>query len=689
MESEKTPLLSADSNSHTYVNIDQNSRSVKETIYVDNDLYQPYDGSQPPKNMRETYLQRPRTSVVDPVDPITLSWKDVNVYSIPEDKKCCRGSNPAAIPKRILRNVNGILKPGTLMACMGASGAGKSTLMNILTFRNCGKLVVQGDVRVNGIEIGRSIRNVSAYVQQDDLFIGALTVREHLQFRAILRMNKSIRKSKRLERVEEVIHELGLSKCANTLIGTPGRIKGISGGEMKRLSFASEILTNPPLLFCDEPTSGLDSYMAMNIVDMLKSLAAKGHTILCTIHQPSSEVYDMFDQLLLLAEGRTAYMGPAKEGLDFFKEQGYACPVNYNPADYFIMTMAILPDQLDNCRKRVEKICDAFSKSKHAVELTKETDTVCNGTNPVTTTNLVVDRESSYGANWFQQFGSLTWRAWAQNIRDPLIMKVKIFQTIFIGVVLGLIYLHDNNNYDQKQVLNVNGVLFLLLTNMSFANMFAILNTFPTELPIFLREHGSGLYRVDTYYLSKSITELPALIILPTLFVSILYWMAGLYYNVESFLICCGISILVANTAASFGMIISTLSSSATMALAVAPPLLIPLMLFGGFFVQNDTIPDWLLWLKYLSWFQYSNEVLNINQWSDIDHIDCKNVTVALNSTVGTPSRCFTTGSQVLESLSFDEDNWYLDFGLISALFVGFRIVSFIILVIRAKRSSA
>ncbi|VDI31145.1 Hypothetical predicted protein [Mytilus galloprovincialis] len=163
----------------------------------------------------------------------------------------------------------------------------------------------------------------------------------------------------------------------------------------------------------------------------------------------------------------------------------------------------------------------------------------------------------------------------------------------------------------------------------------------------------------------------------------------GLYYNVESFLICCGISILVANTAASFGMIISTLSSSATMALAVAPPLLIPLMLFGGFFVQNDTIPDWLLWLKYLSWFQYSNEVLNINQWSDIDHIDCKNVTVALNSTVGTSSRCFTTGSQVLESLSFDEDNWYLDFGLISALFVGFRIVSFIILVIRAKRSSA
>ena len=111
---------------------------------------------------------------------------------------------------------------------------------------------------------------VSAYIQQDDLFIGTLTPREHLEFMARVRMDKSIPEAVRKERVEAVIRELGLTKCQKTLIGVPGRVKGISGGESKRLGFASELLNNPPMLFCDEPTSGLDSYMAQNVVETLR-----------------------------------------------------------------------------------------------------------------------------------------------------------------------------------------------------------------------------------------------------------------------------------------------------------------------------------------------------------------------------------------------------------------------------------
>ena len=102
---------------------------------------------------------------------------------------------------------------------------------------------------------------------------------------------------------------MGLSKCADTIIGKPGAVVGISGGEKKRLAFASELLTNPSIMFCDEPTSGLDSFMALSVVEVLKELTASGRTVVCTIHQPSSEVFAIFDQLLLMADGRVAYSG--------------------------------------------------------------------------------------------------------------------------------------------------------------------------------------------------------------------------------------------------------------------------------------------------------------------------------------------------------------------------------------------
>lgn len=114
--------------------------------------------------------------------------------------------------------------------------------------------------------------------------------------------------------------QIGLKKCEHTMIGQTGIIKGLSGGEKKRLSFAAEVLTNPSLMFCDEPTSGLDSFMALNVVQVLKAMAQNGKTVICTIHQPSSEVYALFDKLLLLAEGRVAFLGSPEEANIFFTE---------------------------------------------------------------------------------------------------------------------------------------------------------------------------------------------------------------------------------------------------------------------------------------------------------------------------------------------------------------------------------
>ncbi|CAA9998301.1 unnamed protein product [Nesidiocoris tenuis] len=243
------------------------------------------------------------------MERITYTWRDIDVYA--EDKVgftgyvkrlLCPSRAYYTPPKHILKEVTGVAKPGELLALMGASGAGKTTLLNALTGRTSSKMKLTGQRSINGVPVDeRSLTSVSAYVQQEDLFIGTLTVKEHLVF------------------------QLTLTRCQNTIIGVPGKLKGISGGEMKRLSFASEVLTNPPLMFCDEPTSGLDSFMAQNVVTVLKSLASKGKTIIVTIHQPSSEVYAMFDKICLMAEGKLAFLGTPVQANDFFKDCLQSC----------------------------------------------------------------------------------------------------------------------------------------------------------------------------------------------------------------------------------------------------------------------------------------------------------------------------------------------------------------------------
>ncbi|RMX61223.1 hypothetical protein pdam_00023788 [Pocillopora damicornis] len=465
---------------------------------------------------------------------------------------------------------------------MGASGAGKTTLMNVLAHRNICQMEVRGTVEINNRPIGPEISSMSAYIQQEDLFVGTLTVREHLTFQAFLRMEKNVPDNQRKTRVEDVILQLGLTKCADTFIGIPGRLRGISGGEKKRLSFASEILTDPPLLFADEPTSGLDSFMAQSLITALQQLAAQGRTIICTIHQPSSQVYAMFNSILLLAEGRTAYLGPRADAIQYFDSLGYPCPVNFNPADHFIRTLAIVPGDEENCRKRVQDICDVYSARE--AEFSK----------PETQERQDSFREdansrSPYKASWCRQFRSVFWRSWLTNKRDVLIFRIRFFQSIFIGLVTGIIFFQTT--IDQDGIENIYGAFFFLVTSVSFSNISAVTFTFPIERNIFLREHNNRMYRTDIYFLSKTLAESPQFFLGPLVMITVGYWMVA--------------------------YVISTISPTTSVSTALSGPLTLPLLVLGGFYIENRTIPEWLSWLRYLSWFNYGFEALVVNQWDN------------------------------------------------------------------------
>ena len=228
--------------------------------------------------------------------------------------------------KAVLHGVSGVAKPGRMLAVMGATGSGKTTLLTNLAGRGP-EYTVKGEIRYGGQEWSKGLKRRMAFVEQEDLVASALTVRQNLQVTARLRLPQShlapaaeseplssILMNQKLQRVEEVISMLHLNKCADTLVGSAAS-RGISGGEKKRLCIGMELLTEPSFIFFDEPTSGLDSSHALLVARCMRDLSRSGVTVISSIHQPSSQIFELFDDLLLLDEGHVAYFGPATDAV--------------------------------------------------------------------------------------------------------------------------------------------------------------------------------------------------------------------------------------------------------------------------------------------------------------------------------------------------------------------------------------
>ncbi|KAJ3256010.1 hypothetical protein HK103_005817 [Boothiomyces macroporosus] len=237
----------------------------------------------------------------------------------------------------VLEGIQGIVRPGQVMAIMGGSGAGKTTLLDILARKNKSG-VVSGDILINGSFMNYGhYRDIIGYVDQEDSLMETLTVYETILNSAMLRLPKTMSLETKKGRVQETMAELGILHIANKRIGSAGN-RGLSGGEKRRVSIACELVTSPSILFLDEPTSGLDSYNAYNVIECLVGLARDyQRSVIFTIHQPRSNIYALFDQLVLLSKGRIVYSGPAQqEVIDHFADLGYNCPLGFNIADYLV-----------------------------------------------------------------------------------------------------------------------------------------------------------------------------------------------------------------------------------------------------------------------------------------------------------------------------------------------------------------
>ena len=240
--------------------------------------------------------------------------------------------------KQIISGISGIAQPGQLMAIMGASGAGKSTFLDILARKNK-RGQVEGSFYVNGEKIpDNNYRTVIGFVDQEDAMFPTLTVHETIMTSALLRLPRDMGILVKEQRVHEVERQLGIYHIKDQLIGSEeGNGRGISGGEKRRVGIACELVTSPSILFLDEPTSGLDAFNAFNVVECLVTLAKTyNRTVIFTIHQPRSNIVALFDQLILLAKGKTVYSGPFASCQSYFDQVGYSCPPGFNIADYLV-----------------------------------------------------------------------------------------------------------------------------------------------------------------------------------------------------------------------------------------------------------------------------------------------------------------------------------------------------------------
>lgn len=252
-----------------------------------------------------------------------MQWQDLSVVV---KKK--------GVPKTILAPTTGMLNSGDVLAIMGPSGSGKTTLLDALSGRTK-QSKVSGTVYLNGhSDFTFAQRNrLLSYVMQEESLLGVFTVAESLRFAARFYHGYGGKDVKKLE--EEALALVGLESARETLVGDIFR-KGLSGGQKRRLSLAVELVKQPAVLMLDEPTSGLDSASAFSVITHLKGMAMAGHAIACTIHQPSSEVWSLFDKFLLLSGGETIYFGEACQTVDYFTRLGHACPAAYNPADFVL-----------------------------------------------------------------------------------------------------------------------------------------------------------------------------------------------------------------------------------------------------------------------------------------------------------------------------------------------------------------
>ncbi|KAF4373466.1 hypothetical protein F8388_025160 [Cannabis sativa] len=547
--------------------------------------------------------------------PITLKFEEV-VYKVKLEN---RDGGKKHIEKSILNGITGMVCPGEILAMLGPSGSGKTTLLTALGGRLSGK-TLSGKITYNSQPFSGSIKRRTGFVAQDDVLYPHLTVTETLLFTALLRLPMSLSTQEKSQHVDRVISELGLNRCRNSMIGGP-LLRGISGGEKKRVSIGQEMLINPSLLLLDEPTSGLDSTTAQWILTTLKRLASGGRTVVTTIHQPSSRLYHMFDKVILLSEGSPIYNGPANTALHYFSTIGFSTSITLNPAD-------LLLDLANEKKKVKEALISAYDNNispnlKAQLIITTSDNTKDHNHNNNNNGSEYNNKKKKMAANrdqwytsWWHQFKVLLQRGLKER-RHETFNKLRIFQVISVAILGGLLWWRTPMSHIEDRI----ALLFFFSVFWGFYPLYNAVFTFPQERTMLIKERSSGMYRLSSYFLAKTVGDLPLELALPTAFVFIIYWMGGLKPDPFTFILSLLVVLYNVLVSQSLGLAIGAILMDIKQATTLASVTTLVFLIAGGYYVQQ--IPAFIVWLKYLSYSYYCYKLLLGVQYKEGEMYEC------------------------------------------------------------------
>lgn len=665
----------------------------------------------------EMTIARPRVSDTDlsaGKEKMTArSIADVRAIDLGLDKFALKIDKRSPLGKKlptktILNPVNATFDAGVLNVIMGPSGSGKTSLLNAMAlrlrnsmgtkYRPAGKLTFNGAVPSDSV-----IRSVCSYVcQDDDALLPSLTVRETLRFAAGLRLPSFMSKEEKNRRAEEVLLKMGLKDCADNLIGGE-LVKGISGGEKRRVSIAVQVLTDPRILLLDEPTSGLDAFTANSIMEVLQGLANEGRTLILTIHQARSDLFREFGNVLLLARGGSqVYSGPGKDMLGYLARHGYDCPQHTNPADFALDMITVDLQQEEReaeSRERVQRLIQSWKEDgvssgrlpdiRERDEGNEKTDNIEGAekeglsASPPTVLSQPkqqTPRRSFNKANLstpaelgalIRKRASITTslplllhRAIINTRRQPELIMARLMQVIGLAIVLALFFAPLHNDYYSVQ----NRMGFVQeIGAFYFVGMLQNVAVYPNERDVFYREDDDGVYSVEAFLASYTILEVPFEIVSCLVFGVLGAIAVGLPRTVTMYFVCVFSCFGIVSCGESLGIMFNTLFGHTGFAVNVMGIFLSVANSMAG--VLSIDMPELFKGFNYLSPIRYATRA--------VAPYSLRGVEFTCNDAQRLPDgRCpIETGQDVLELYKFDVDP-VVNVGILAVCVVVYRVLA-------------
>lgn len=555
----------------------------------------------------------------------SISWQHIFYYIKPQEncwsrlrkKGLKRASGLSGIeaqyerqqPRKILNNVWGRSGPGELTAILGPSGAGKTTLLDMLADRvqSGGSGVhLEGLVEVNGQPRDlRTFHSIMNYVSEEVAFLGAFTVLETLQIGAGLSLPGHMPPVQREARVQDVIDAMGLRSCSNARVGDIFH-KGISSGQRKRLGIALELLSDPALLLLDEPTSGLDSSSARGVMQYIERLCQEGgKNVVCTIHQPSSSIYGMLTNLIILSSGELVYSGPTNVAIAHFFSMGYVCPMYTNPAEYFVhLVNTNFHDGL-----KLEPFIRALKESAEPQRL--RTDVVRDRAR----TNLTNPEVLKAMRPWpLYQAIVLFKRNLTNNWRHPGVFWLRVMMYVLLSLMVGTMYISSNRDIADTSMVSLLFYVQAFLVFMSVAALPALLE----HRAVMEREMRSYALSLTGYTMSNLLASLPGIFLISLLASAIVVFLARVY-SFPTFLLNLTLSLIAAE---SLMHLLGAAVPHYIMGIALGAGIFGMFMLCEGFMVPYDDMPVYWKWGYYIAFHTYSFESFMYEHFSSINTED-------------------------------------------------------------------